>query len=89
MMTNKQIKLFKRFLKKHECYRNYIAYFGTNHVWRETHWSENATTSLSQYLQNINASDAINSAFNWHKTKEFSSYWLKLSFEWEDISNDM
>jgi len=73
-MTEREIKIFKRFLKETKSYKLFFKYYNCEFMSGEP--------SVIQYMKNISPQEVINEAFDWESSRMGFNYWNDLSKKW-------
>lgn len=71
MVTKKQIKQFKKFLRKHKILNRY-----------KRRLREHRSLTISEVMQCCINTSCFSSAFTWHDTAEGRDFWCKYDFGW-------
>ena len=72
-------KLFVRFLKENNCYKEFCFYMNINRFKNINKLVDFAET---------NSANEFSIAFNWQKTVQNFEYWLNLSIKWRKCANN-
>ena len=76
-MTEKDIKLFKRFLKETKSYKLFFKYYDPEFISGEP--------NVIQYMRSISPLAVIDDAFDWDNTEMGFHYWDDLDANWRNF----
>ena len=75
-MNDKNIKLFKRFLKETKAYKSFFRHYDPDFM--------QMPESVVEYLKCASPMAVIDDAFDWEETGNFD-YWDNLEMDWRDF----
>jgi len=75
-MNDKDIKLFKRFLKETKAYKSFFRCYDPDFM--------QSPESVVEYLRRTTPMSVIDDAFDWEDTGNFK-YWHNLEMDWRDF----